>query len=353
MIGPAFASQTITSTAYEQSSSLTSEASFQIIAGTFAVATTVQVDNTFTIRGGILAGATVQPGSGGQGLICTSSGGTLSGVTVNGPLDLTAANAYAGATNGLTLNGTATLGSGAALYFTGGSQTLGGTGTVVFSNQASFQALVAKADNMTLTIRAGITICGGNIWGSEIGYADFPSWGGGSNTSIVNQGTISADTSDAAIVVNPKGTFTNEGTLSASNGGHVRLRADGQRGGGGRERFWEQLVAERQQLRGRSGAFGPVGTTLSFNGTWKNISTITASSATLNLGDQSSNSTNGWSNAGTITATNSTVNLGGLSTSLGLGTFNYTGDSVNLVGTLDNTGTTLVLNGTSWNLMAG
>ena len=48
-------------------------------------------------------------------------------------------------------------------------------------------------------------------------------------------------------------------------------------------------------------------------------STIAATGATLNLGDQSSSSTNAWSNAGTISATNSTVNLGGLFTLAALG----------------------------------
>ena len=84
-------------------------------------------------------------------------------------------------------------------------------------------------------------------------------------------------------------------------------------------------------------------------------STIAATGATLNLGDQSSSSTNAWSNTGTISATNATVNLGGLFTLAGLGTFNRTGGTVNLAGTLNNTGTTLALTTTtgSWNLAGG
>ena len=84
---------------------------------------------------------------------------------------------------------------------------------------------------------------------------------------------------------------------------------------------------------------------------WTNASTITATGATLNLGDGS----NGWTNTGTIHATDSTVNLGGAWTLAGLGTFNRTGGTVNLTGTLDNTGGTLALDAAtgSWNLLGG
>jgi hypothetical protein len=62
VIGSAFASQTITSTANVTIDKITSEASFQITAGTFTVGTTVQVDNTFTISGGILTHLAGQSG---------------------------------------------------------------------------------------------------------------------------------------------------------------------------------------------------------------------------------------------------------------------------------------------------
>ena len=50
-----------------------------------------------------------------------------------------------------------------------------------------------------------------------------------------------------------------------------------------------------------------------------------------------------WSNTGTISESRATVNLGGLFTPAGLGTFNRSGGTVNLTGTLDSTGTTLAL----------
>ena len=62
-----------------------------------------------------------------------------------------------------------------------------------------------------------------------------------------------------------------------------------------------------------------------------------------------------WSNQGTLTATNSTVNLGGSFTVAALGSFQRSGSTVNLTGTLSNTGTTLALTAAtgSWNLLGG
>src|SRR5262249_42475304 len=73
--------------------------------------------------------------------------------------------------------------------------------------------------------------------------------------------------------------------------------------------------------------------------------------STLKLGS----STDVWSNQGTIAATSSTVSLGGSFTLATMGIFQRSGGTVNLTGTLDNTGTTLVLDATTgaWNLTSG
>ena len=204
---------------------------FNSIGGTVNVTGTLQNSGTTEVLtaatgsltlSGMIQGGTITA-SGGAELV--PAGGTLDGVTVNGPMDLTASGADAYVTDGLTLNGTATLGASARLYFNG-SQMLGGTGTVVFNN-ATYQGLIANTNNMTLTIGPGITIDGGNNQGSNvssgsvIGYSS--DFGGGSNASIVNLGTISAGTSGMSIVVNSNGSFTNQGTVSASNGGTLYL----------------------------------------------------------------------------------------------------------------------------------
>lgn len=62
-----------------------------------------------------------------------------------------------------------------------------------------------------------------------------------------------------------------------------------------------------------------------------------------------------WGNNGTIATVNSTINLGGSFTPAAIGIFNRGGGTVNLTGTLDTTGTTLLLNAAtgSWNLKGG
>jgi RHS repeat-associated protein len=97
---------------------------------------------------------------------------------------------------------------------------------------------------------------------------------------------------------------------------------------------------------------GPGGR-LTLSGTnWRNDGTIEVSNGgTANIGGNGGS----WTNAGTISATNATVNLGGVFTVAGLGTFNRSSGTVNLTGTLNNTGTTLALNDTTgdWHLNGG
>jgi hypothetical protein len=149
---------------------------------------------------------------------------------------------------------------------------------------------------------------------------------GGSDVLAVNAGLLAGGT----ITINPP-TFTNQGSLQASNG--------------------EGLAVD---------------------GGWTNAasSTISASRATLYLG----NGSTAWTNSGTITVTNSTLNLGGTSSGIGSltvtgSTLNITGGfttaqirsiaysttTVNLSGTLDNTADTLAVTAASgsWNLLGG
>ena len=234
---------------------------------------------SWNLAGGTINGGTVSE-SGGADVALSSSGGTLNGVTVNGPLDLTANNAYAYVTNGLTLDGTATLGYEARLYFSGGSQTLAGTGTVVFNN-AIWQGLIADSDGMTLTIGAGITIDGGNSQGNEgsaIGYSY--GWGGGSNTSVVNLGTINANVSGMSIVViaNGSGTFANEGTLSASNGGSLYVNGlTGNLGSVTLSGSGSSLTVSGSNYVVNQGLVITTGETVTLNGVTGNLGSVTLS----------------------------------------------------------------------------
>ena len=252
---------------------------------------------------GTIQGGTVT-GTGGAELVL--DGGTLDGVTISpGTVVDGTETDYVAATilDGLTLNGTLNLGNGYLLF--SGTQTLGGSGTLAFSGPSTPIIYVQDAGGpATLTIGPELTIEGGN---GVIGLDS------SSDASIVNDGTIDADGSGSSISINlgPAGTFTNEGTLEAIGGA-----------------------------------------TIGVAGAWTNDGTISATDSTLSLGGQAADSTNMWSNAGTITASDSTVNLGGLFTLAAMGMFIQTNDTVNLIGTLENSDTTLALTATtgSWNV---
>ncbi len=80
------------------------------------------------------------------------------------------------------------------------------------------------------------------------------------------------------------------------------------------------------------------------------VDDYSATSSTLNFGDGATLEQHGHHQCHQFDG-----NLGGSSHGPNLGTFNRTAGTVNLTGTLDNTGTTLALNATtgSWNLVGG
>jgi len=149
------------------------------------------------------------------------------------------------------------------------------------------------------------------------------------------------------------GTVLNQGTFESSNG--ETLTVDGLSGNLGVATLsgTGTILALAGSYSVNDDLTATAGQTLRLYGAWTNESTVTATSATLALGDFTSSS-NVWSNDGTVTAANSTVNLGGLFTLAGMGTFNHTNDTINLVGTLNNTGTLALDPATgSWNLVGG
>ena len=177
---------------------------------------TQTTNGAITLAGGTIANATINL-TNGTSLIAQS--GTFNGVTMSGTLDV--GNSVNAAdltvTNGLVLNGTALVGNPTNVSYAGyisfvGSQTLGGTGTVVFGDNATYNALRLADGGTTLTIGSGITVEGQN---GTIGYSS--AWGGPQNVSVVNQGVISADVSGGTISIEAE-PFDNNGTLAATLG---------------------------------------------------------------------------------------------------------------------------------------
>jgi hypothetical protein len=145
--------------------------------------------------GGFIVGGTVTA-TGGTAL--TATGGTLNGVTLGA--NLTVNTAGVTVLNGLTLNNanvTLANATGYSNYTTfvfQGTQTLGGTGQIIFGGGNQISGIAAVGGNTiataaTLTIGPNITVDvnplsneGGDIYGNY------------SQDSIVNQGTINANT---------------------------------------------------------------------------------------------------------------------------------------------------------------
>jgi formylmethanofuran dehydrogenase subunit C len=90
------------------------------------------------------------------------------------------------------------------------------------------------------------------------------------------------------------------------------------------------------------------GATLTLNGNWANAGAINVNGGTLNVNGS-------WPDGGSINATNSGVALGGTFTVASLRAFTAVGGTVNVTGTLDNTNSTLVMDGSlnTWYLGGG
>ncbi|MDB6120836.1 MAG: tandem-95 repeat protein, partial [Verrucomicrobiaceae bacterium] len=291
-----------------QINSLSLSQPLNVTGGVLQIATTLQTSKNLTLAGGALKGGTISATGGATLTMPINNGGTLDGVTLASDFTVLR-NASLGVKNGLTLNNAKLIFSSDLSGYTQtavfqGTQTLGGTGQVLFAGSSNINNIYAQGNGTAggaavLTVGTNVTVHG-TQGGSLQNWYSFD--------SVVNQGTISADTAGQTITI--AGPFTNQGPMSAPAGG------------------------------------------LSLTGAWSSNSTITATSGgALNLGGGS----NTWSNTGTIGATSSTVNLGGSFSVASLGTFNRTGGTVNLTGTLNNAAATLALTAAtgSWVITGG
>jgi hypothetical protein len=122
-------------------------------------------------------------------------------------------NVNMGVTGDLTLDSaTLNLQNWGEVYFNSAAATLGGTGTVFFADTNGSSGLRPVANAGQLTIGAGITVKGS---GGTIGYIS--QWGGPTNVTVVNQGTVGP--TQAGTIYITGAALTNNGTLQASGTG--------------------------------------------------------------------------------------------------------------------------------------
>jgi hypothetical protein len=261
--------------------------------GTLAITTTLAITaGTFSLgSGSTLSGGTISLGGLG---VFVAAGGTLSGVTFQGELDLSAANASLYAAGDLTFEGTGGTGAGSVnLTGNGAALLYSGSGTLnsatVNIGSATGSYLDGSGGRLTLgsgtsLIQAGALAFLGEVYNTE---------------TFLNLGMIAAGYSGGYFSIGGPG-FTNAGAIAVANGDTANIFSTS----------WTNT--------GAITATG-TGTVLSFGGSWANSGNVSVGgNALLNLGGSFS------------TSSLSGLTLGG-------------GAALEISGDLINTGATLVL----------
>jgi hypothetical protein len=188
-------------------SNVTNSISGQIVAG--AGSTVVQ--NGITLNGtiNVSGSGTFRPSSSGSNF--------LNAVTLAGNLNMTSAGVIERVAGGLTLNSSTISIAQASLLAPEGTQTFSGNGTILFADNNPSNRLNLEAGDLTLG--AGVTVRGHS---GTIGQQNFV--GGAAN--LINNGSISADVAGGTITLAPNGITTNNGILSAQNGGTLLLNSN-------------------------------------------------------------------------------------------------------------------------------
>jgi hypothetical protein len=310
IIGTANGDITVTiSSGTNQIESLVCQVPLQLSGGILGIGATLQASQPIKLTGGTIVGGSIVLTNAAELAV---NYGTLDGVTLNGVLAADADGAALTVTNGLVLNGTAFVGPvsrdqfgiGGTINFQG-NQVLGGNGTVVFGAVGSYNGLRVPNSGSTLVIGPGITVRGQN---GTLGF--LRDWGGPSDVSVVNLGTVSADLANGTIAIQAQ-KFSNQGAVQATNGASLSIQADD-----------FENTRQIQSLGG--GSISLVGS-------------------------------NSWNNAGAILVNKSDLIFGGNFTLAELGNVMSTGGNVYLAGTLENTNTTMVLDDKTgtWTLHGG
>ena len=155
--------------------------------------------------------------SGSGNLQASGSGSNyLSGVTLNGNLDLASATATERVVGNLVLNGNIQVNNNSLLNFEG-DQTISGNGSIVLGGTGGSNRIGVDGGSKTLTVASGITIRGEN---GTIGLGQLIN---GSGNTLVNQGLIRSDSGGTLSMAGA--TFVNQSFAEAVGAGSV-LRLD-------------------------------------------------------------------------------------------------------------------------------
>jgi hypothetical protein len=244
---------------------------------------------SFMLRNGTITGGSIAQ-SGGAHLLFHSSGGELSGVAVSGDLILDKTSDRVLFRDGSTFSGNALLtGNYASLGFEGANVI---TGPKVIHFNAINASISAEGVEASLTLGADVNVRGRGFLKDGVFLVS-------SNTTLRNQGRITADTSGQNLTIETDN-FHNEGIAEAVNNGTLVIKSPN----------WN---------------VDPVGT-------------LQADGGNLTFEGH-------WYNGGALSLTNSKLKLDGTFSTPGLGLARWTrtGGTVDLAGDLNNTSANLIL----------
>ncbi len=296
---------------------------------------------TLGSTGTITGGTIVDSGSG-----LKFQGGTLSGVTYDGVMDMSASGASVTVAGGLTLAGASGTGSGGIAMGDNGSLSLssnttfdnatvilGGIGDTIdqSTSYAAYAANGYSAVNLTLTLGAGLVV---DQTGDAAGASAIIEGGGyyGAVT-LDNKGAINATSAvaNASLLISVSN-FKNEGTITVSNGEAFGIDANASSS----DSFDNAATGVITVGAGSILTLGSLGTPFIMT----NEGTITANGATVQIADFAD-----LANTGTLSINASRIGFGGAYTAAQLAqnltTIGGAGNSVAIDGALNNAGATL------------
>lgn len=187
----------------------------------------VNNNGTMFMNGMTITGGTLTSSTGGRFYATNNGANTLDNVKVNGAVDLATTQGYLRVVNGIAMGGgNVAINANSALVFSGNTS-ISGNGTITLGNAGSSNYVALDNDNAVLTIGSGVLIHGQN--GTVGANRSVASTG----TSIVNNGTISADVSGGTITM-AQATVTNNNVLEAKNGGGLVLSSAVNNGANGK-----------------------------------------------------------------------------------------------------------------------
>ena len=305
---------------------------------------TVELNNGGTIFGGTLAL------TGGK---FDWVGGTLSGVTYDGTMDLSPSNSTVFIANGLTANNQAGAAPG-TINLTGVSDSIYFEGNQTFNNATiNLGSTLGYYDNIynydtnntgsVLTL--GLNVIVNQAVNETSGYAELISAGSNhTGDGIVNQGTINAQAVNGSFYIEPYN-FTNQGTINVSNGDKLYIEPSVGLTNAATGDISISSAGSIFDFSGGSGATTNAGTITMAAGTTLTLGSSTSALSNTGLisGTDDTVDIYSFSNTGTFNITNSTVNLYGSYTTAQLAVFDNQSDTVTIDGTLTNTGSTLTV----------